>query len=89
VVFLPFDGEVTGMELRMNLKERNRFKIIAQLVDPEIRMTQAQAAAILDCSPRHARRMVVRYRKEGDIGLVHKSRGRPELRDGISETRAT
>ena len=80
MVFLPLNGELTGMQLLMSPKERNRLKIMAQLVDPEIRMTQAQAAAILDRSPRHVRRMVARYRNQGDIGLVHKSRGKPSQR---------
>jgi len=64
----------------MSPKERNRLKIVPQLVSQEIRMTQAQAATILNCSPRHVRRMVARYRKQGDIGLVHKSRGKPSQR---------
>ena len=68
------------MQLLMRTKERDRLKIIAHLVDPETRMTQAQAAALLDCTPRHVRRIVTRYRKEGDIGLVHKSRGKPSQR---------
>jgi transposase len=73
-------GEPTGMKLQMSEKERDRLKLMAQLVDPETRMTQAQAAALLNCTARHVRRIVARYREEGDVGLVHKSRGRPSNR---------
>jgi hypothetical protein len=39
-------------------------------------MKQVEAAVILGLSGRQIRRMVRRIRKEGDIGIVHKSRGR-------------
>lgn len=80
MAFLPLVSELTGMQLLMTTKERDLLKIIAHLVAPGTRMTQAQAAALLDCTPRHVRRIVTRYRKKGDIGLVHKSRGKPSQR---------
>jgi len=66
------------MELRMSRKERDRLKVMAALV--EGRLTQAEAATRLGLSVRQVRRILVRYRAEGDAGLVHRARGRPSNR---------
>jgi len=67
----------------MSVKERDRLKVIDTLTqqpDGPRRLTQAQAAKQLDISERHLRRLQRRYEKEGDAGLIHRSRGRPSNR---------
>ena len=66
------------MELRMSRKERDRLKVIEQ-VQKEL-MRQVKAAEVLRLSVRQVRRIQGRYRREGDRGLVHRSRGRPSSR---------
>lgn len=58
----------------MSAKERDRLKIMATL--SEGRLKQKQAARLLGLSTRQVRRIVRRYRQEGDAALVHRSRGR-------------
>jgi hypothetical protein len=41
------------------------------------RITQKEGAARLQTSERNFRRMLYRYRQDGDIGLVSKHRGKP------------
>ena len=62
------------MELRMSSKERERLKVLAAL--SEGRLKQGQAARLLGLSTRQVRRILKRYRRQGDSGLVHRSRGR-------------
>jgi transposase len=62
------------MELRMSSKERERLKVLAAL--SEGRLKQKQAARLLGLSTRQVRRILKRYRRHGDAGLVHRSRGR-------------
>ncbi len=66
------------MELRMSRKERERPKVIEQV--HRGRMSQVKAAEVLRVSVRQVRRIQRRYRREGDAGLVHRSRGRPSRR---------
>jgi len=65
------------MELRMSQKERDRLKIIEQL--DQRRLSQARAAELLKLGTRQVRRILTRWRQEGDQGLVHRRRGRPAL----------
>jgi transposase len=65
------------MELLMSRKERERLKIVEKLNQREI--SQAKAGELLELSERQVRRMLVRWRREGDSGLIHRSRGRPAL----------
>ena len=62
------------MELRMSLKERDRLKVMVEL--DEGRLRQKAAARRLGLSVRQVKRILQRYRAEGDAGLVHKARGR-------------
>ena len=62
------------MELRMSQKERDRLKVVAQLKGK--RMSQEEAAEVLRLSVRQVRRLLRRYEREGDAGLVHRLRGR-------------
>jgi len=63
------------MELRMSRKERDRLKVMDQLVKG--RISQQQAAQWLALSVRQVRRLLRRYQAHGDAGLVHRLRGRP------------
>jgi len=71
-------GKQGGMNLTMSFKERDRLVVIRAVAAREL--TQRQAAEQLGLSQRHVRRIVQRYRAEGDAGLVHRSRGRPSNR---------
>jgi transposase len=62
----------------MSRKERERLRVLAVLVEGRLR--QREAARRLRLSERQVRRMVCRYRAEGDAGLVHRGRGRPSNR---------
>ena len=73
------------MELRMSRKERDRLQLVKGLVGE--RMKQIKAAELLGISVRQVRRIVCRYRLEGDKGLVHRSRGRPSNRKMAEEIR--
>jgi len=66
------------MELRMSRKERDRLKVMDQLVQEQI--TQQQAAQWLALSVRQVRRLQRRYEAQGDRGLMHRLRGRPSNR---------
>ena len=57
----------------MSAKERDRLKIMATL--SEGRLKQTQASRLLGLSTRQVRRILRRYRQEGDAALVHRSRG--------------
>lgn len=66
------------MELRMSWKERDRLGVLRQV--EEGKMKQAEAAEVLRVSPRQLRRLLRRYGREGDAGLVHRLRGRASNR---------
>lgn len=44
------------------------------------KLSQRQAAEQLDITERHIRRVLRRYRYQGDAGLIHRARGRPSNR---------
>jgi len=67
-----------GGIIRMSVKELRRVGIIHQVVAGEL--TQVKAAEVLGLSTRQVRRLVKRVLAEGEIGLVHKSRGKPSGR---------
>ncbi len=58
----------------MGEKERKRLKVINRVIEKDI--TQEEAAKTLGISDRQIRRIVKEVRKNGDIGVVHRSRGR-------------
>ena len=60
--------------ITMSRQEAKRLHIIHQAIDRKI--TQAEAATIIDLSDRQIRRMIKRIRKEGDEGICHRSRGK-------------
>jgi len=64
--------------LRMSRKETERIKVICQIIDR--RLTVCEAAEILKVSERHLYRILLRYREEGEKGLIHRLRGRKSNR---------
>jgi transposase len=70
----------------MSGTDRKRLKVISMSVDKRIK--QWEAAEKLDISERQARRLIKRYREEGDEGLIHKLRGRcsaRKIKDDVKE----
>lgn len=61
--------------LTMTEKEIERIKIMEKA--EEKRMTQKAGAERLEISERHFRRILNRYRKEGDAGVISGHRGKP------------
>jgi len=67
----------------MSQRERDRLRVIHEVASGEggaERLTQARAGELLGLSERQVRRLVKRYREQGDAGLIHRSRGRPSNR---------
>ncbi len=66
-------------------KELRKLHIIQRVLEKEI--TQGEASEILRLSSRQIRRIVKRVRREGDRGVIHRSRGRPSNRRMPDEIR--
>jgi len=64
--------------IMMSQRELRRLQIIHKALDKKLK--QVGAADILGLSNRQIRRIVEKVRREGDKGIVHKSRGRPSNR---------
>jgi len=64
--------------ITMSQTELRRVNIINKVIDKVI--TQLEASNILELSTRQVRRITERVSKEGDKGIIHKSRGRPSTR---------
>jgi len=56
-------------------EELKRLNVIHKVLDK--RITQIEAAGILDLTDRHIRRITARIAEEGDKAVVHRSRGQP------------
>lgn len=68
------------------LKEINRVKVIQDVI--ERRLTTHRAAELLELSDRLCRRLLVRYREEGPLGMGHRRRGmrgNRQLMPGLAE----
>jgi len=74
-----------GDRLIMRKKERERKVILSGYKDG--RYTLVEAAERMVVSYRQAKRIWKRYQKEDDIGLVHKSRGKPSARSFDQKTK--
>ena len=61
--------------LTMSKQELTRLEIMQRV--KEKRMKQKEAAEMLGISPRHVRRLLNAYRKQGERGLVSKRRDKP------------
>lgn len=69
----------------MSYGEVKRLKAVQSVIERHI--TQHTAATMLGVSERQVRRMVKVVREEGDIGIMHASRGRPSNRRISEEVR--
>lgn len=71
----------------MSMKERVRLEVFSQVKRGGISV--GKAAELAGVSVRQARRIWLRYQREGDTGLIHRLRGRPgnagraEMRDEV------
>ena len=65
-------------KLLMSQKERKRLVVLERVKAKQL--TLVGAAEVMEVSYRQAKRIWQRYDKEGDKGLVHRSRGRPSGR---------
>lgn len=68
------------------LDEVNRLKIIQDVVDR--RLTTQMAAQRLGISARQCRRLLLRYRESGPLGMANRRRGKPsnnQLPDGLAQ----
>jgi transposase len=67
---------MTGKDMIvMSQEDLRRLGVIHKVIDK--RVTQVEAAGILDLSDRQIRRIITRVQEDGDKGIVHQSRGRP------------
>lgn len=62
----------------LSQKELQRVAVISSCVKGDLAC--ARAAALLDLTPRHVKRLKSRYRQGGEAALAHASRGRPSHR---------
>ena len=70
----------------MNQKERDRLKVLHEVERGHL--TQKHAWAQLKLSERWVRKLVARLRKEGDVGILHRLRGRASKRKLSKAVRA-
>ena len=61
--------------IRMSMRELKRLKLVQEAIGKQV--TQKTAAELMGISERQVRRLVKAVRKEGERGLVHRSRGKP------------
>lgn len=64
--------------LMMSQRERDRLRVMQQV--SEGRLAQVDAAEQLGLTARQVRRLLKRFARQGDAGLVHGSRGQPSNR---------
>ena len=69
----------------MSKQELDRVELMVRI--QERRLTQRQAAEMLDVSVRQVERLYRRYKQSGPAGLVSKKRGRPSNRRLPEKTR--
>lgn len=62
----------------MSGKELRRVHVLRQVLERKI--TQGQAGEALGLTARHIRRLLQRVQADGDVGLVHRGRGKPSNR---------
>ena len=67
---------MTGKDMiAMSQEDLRRLAVIHKAIDK--RVTQVEAAGILDLSDRQIRRIMARVQEDGDKGIIHQSRGQP------------
>lgn len=62
-------------DITMNIRDTRRIAVLDKLKDKTIK--QGKAAELLGVTVRQVRRLVVRYKREGAKGVIHKLRGLP------------
>lgn len=60
--------------IEMNVKERRRMTLMTRVTEKLLKLREA--AEMMRVTYRHAKRILHRYRKEGDAGLVSRGRGK-------------
>ncbi|SNS63641.1 Helix-turn-helix domain-containing protein [Noviherbaspirillum humi] len=76
--------------ITMSMQEAERLKVIAAVVDGNLK--PLQAAERLELTTRQVRRLVLRYGAEGAVGLVSRKRGRRsnhQLSNGVADAALT
>jgi transposase len=67
---------MTGKDMiAMSQEDLRRLGVIHKVTDK--RVTQVEAAGMLDLSDRQIRRIIARVQEDGDKGIIHASRGQP------------
>jgi transposase len=61
--------------IMLHQRELKRLHVIHKVLDEALKQTEA--AEILSLSDRQIRRLIKKVRIEGDVGIIHKSRGKP------------
>ena len=64
--------------IMLHQRELKRLHVIHKVLDEALK--QVEAAEILSLSARQIRRIIKKVRVEGDVGIIHKSRGKPSNR---------
>jgi len=72
-------------EITMNQGERKKLYIIGQVIERKVK--QIRAAEILGLCVRQVRRLVQRVRNLGDVGIIHRSRGKDSKRRTAEATK--
>jgi transposase len=72
--------------LVLSTRERDRLKVLHEVKKKHL--TQRAAAAQLGISDRWVRKLLMRVKREGDRGMVHRLRGRPSKRRLAESVRA-
>jgi hypothetical protein len=67
-----------GDKIIMSVKELRRVHVIHQVMEKKMR--RVEAGELLGVTDRQVRRLLKRFRTEGDGGLVHRGRGKPSNR---------
>src|SRR5229473_6192633 len=62
----------------LSQKELQRVAVVSSCLKGDLAC--ARAAALLDLTPRHVKRLKARYRQGGEAAMAHASRGRPSPR---------
>jgi hypothetical protein len=64
--------------ITMSQEELKRLHVIRKILDKKLKQTEA--VDVIGLCDRQIRRIAARVRREGDSGIIHKSRGRPSNR---------
>ena len=64
-----------GDRIPMSQRERDRLRVLHSVLDGQ--RTGVEAARLLDLTPRHVYRLVLRLQQGGDAALIHGLRGQP------------